>query len=100
MSPARPRAPPRATRPHDQAELVAAQARDQDTFRHVAAQPVGDLGQHLVLAGVADRVLHLVEAPRSISATATNSSGRRLASECSMTSRIRWRFGRPVTGSS
>ena len=47
---------------HHQAELVAAQPRDQHALGHVAAQPVGDLGQNLVLAGVADRFLHLVEA--------------------------------------
>ena len=51
-----------ARRAHHQAELVAAQPRDQDAVRHISAQPVGDLGQNLVFAGVADRLLHLVEA--------------------------------------
>ena len=42
-------------------ELVAAEARDDVGVAHGAAQPVGDRAQQLVAAGMAERVVDLLE---------------------------------------
>ena len=46
---------------HQQRELVAAEPGD-DGVRGDLAQPLGDLDQHLIAAGIADRIVHLIEA--------------------------------------
>ena len=46
---------------HQQRELVAAEPGD-DGIRDDLAQTLGDLDQHLIAAGIADGIVHLIEA--------------------------------------
>ena len=46
---------------HDQREFIAADAADLGAGRRGLAQPVGNLHQHVVAAGIADGVVHFVE---------------------------------------
>ena len=83
-------------------ELVAAEAGHGVRLAHDVAQPVGDLDEQLVAAGVAEGVVDLLEAVDVEQHEADRVAGARRCAAAARSSRSlsRRRLGRPVSGSS
>ena len=80
-------------------ELVAAEAGDDVGAAHGRAQPVGDRAQQLVAAGMAQRVVDLLELVEVDEVDGERPAAAQAATAASIWSRKSARLGRPVSAS-